>query len=241
MSNTKDKLRAIKPFVKLKIPINKKMFSSAEKGLITRYYNILDSQGYFNNDNIGYQLITISGKTAPKISGAPKITKRFVDIGTIVENGQLKTNPNRKARIKNGKIFVYDNSGNMRTWRFRYNIAKNWETKDFARYIKRQFGKDLKKKRYFAIGAGLKYEVRGSISTSLENLANDILKMGYGYTPNLKEQYEHNGQTKYLKDWLQEIVVYEELEDVEARIKNRKYKKKQRKPKVRDGKRNSRN
>lgn len=236
--STSQKLKQIRPFVNIKIPANKKLFTIAEKRLISRYYNILDKQGYFNNDAEGYQLVSIKAKTAPKIFGAPKITKRFIEVGTVVENGKLKTNPNRKVQLRNGKFYVKDLKGNTRIWRFEYNIAKNWTQQTFVKHIIKQIGKSgLKKNQYFAIGAGLKYEVRGSISTSLKNLANDILKIGYGYTPNLTKEYTHNGQKKYLKEWLQEIVVYESIDDVESKIKNRKFKTRKKKAKVRNGKR----
>jgi len=242
MTTTSDKLRQIKPFVNIKIPINKKNFKPWEKGLISRYYNILDNQGYFNYDNIGYQLLDISSKKAPKVLGAPKLKKRFVEVGTVIENGIMKTNPNRKAIVKNGKIYVKDKGGQIRIWRFQYNIAKNWTQESLAKHLKRQIGKQgLKKNQSFVIGAGLKYEVGGIIDRKLENLAGDILKIGYGYTPNLTKQYEHNGQKKYLKDWLQEIVVYEYDEDLLKRQQNRRMKTK-RKPKgANNGKRNRRN
>lgn len=229
---TSTKLKQIRPFVNIKIPHNKKLFTTNEKRLISRYYNILDGQGYFNNDNTGFQLVSIKSKSAPKIAGAPKITKRFIEVGTVVKDGVISTNPNRKVKLKNGKFYVVDEKGATKIWRFRYNISKNWEPKEFAKYIAKQMGKkNLKKTQFFAIGAGLKYEVRGSINDSLNSLANEILKIGYGYTPNLTKSYTHNNQTKYLKDWLQEIVVYETLDEVASKIKNRKYKKRKRKVK----------
>lgn len=235
------KLKKISPFVKLGINSNRKNLSPQEKRIITIYYEKLKAQGYFDKITEGYKLVSIEGKKAPKIKGAPKITKRFVDVGTVVENGVLKTNPKRKVVIKNGKIYVTQN-GAPRIWRFEYNIARNWKEKDFIAHIKKQIGKEgLKKNQFFAIGAGIKYEVRNSHTDSLQHVAREILKMGYRYTPNLKESYEHKGQVKKLSDWMQEIVVYEYKSDVASKIKNRSMRKKKAKKGASNGKRNRNN
>ena len=236
-----EKLKLSRPFVNLGINVNRKNFTTQEKRLITTYFNKLTNLGYFDNITEGYQLVSIKSKRAPKIKGAPKIQKRLVEVGTVVVNGKLQTNPNRKVIIKNGKIMVTQN-GAPRIWRFEYNIAKNWTQKEFIKHLKKSIGKNgLKKNQHFAIGAGIKYEVRNSVTDSLEHVAREIIKLGYRYTPNLKESYEHNGQVKKLSDWMQEIVVYEYIDDIKNRQVNRKFQKRKIKRGASRGKRNSNN
>lgn len=224
-------LDEVKPFVNIKIKKGRKNFTTAEKAKITRYYNILQRQGYFDSEREGFEFVSIAGKKAPKIKGAPLIKKRPFYVGTVVENGYIKTDPKAKAVVKNGKIYrVVD--GKTRSWRFEYNIAKNWKQKDFVNHLIKQIGKkNLKKTQFFMIGAGIKYEVRGNYLDSLNEVAKNILKIAYAYTPNLKEKYEDRGQEKNLSDWMQEIVVYESQEDIEKIIKNKTAKKKRKKRK----------
>lgn len=230
--NYTQKLIQMRPYVKLKINSRNKNYNPSQKRLITIYHKKLKSLGYFDSVIEGYQLVSIQSKTAPKIKGSPKITKRLVEVGTVVKDGKLITNPRRKVTIKNGKIYVTQD-GAPRLWRFEYNIAKNWTEKAFVAHIKKQIGKEgLKKTQYFAIGAGIKYEIRNSINDSLTAVAREILKIGHRYTPDLQAEYIHKGQKKRLNDWLQEIVVYEYFEDVESKVKNAKYRKKKSKRKA---------
>lgn len=210
---TNEKLKAIRPFVKLKIPANKKLFTASEKGLISRYYNILEKQGYFDSNNDFYASVNIERHKNLKIAGAPKIKTRLVRLPTTSEKGVIKVDKSAKVKIRNGKIYV-DRNGAPSIWRFQYNIGKNWIEKAFIAHIKKQIGKaGLKKNQFFAVGAGLKYEVRGTKNDSLTALAREILKIGFSYTSNLTASYEDRNQVKQLKDWLQEIIVYETAAD----------------------------
>lgn len=230
--NYTQKLKECRPFVNIKINGNKKNFTPQEKRLITYYCNKLKNLGYFDRETEGFLLVSIKPKQAPKVKGAPRIVKRYFEVGTIVKDGKLITNPKRKVKFSKGKAYVTQD-GVPRIWRFEYNIAKNWSEPDFIEHIKEQIGEDgLKKTQYFAIGAGIKYEVRNSPNNSLTTVAREILKIGYRYTPDLQAEYEHKGQKKKLDDWLQEIVVYEYFDDLESRIKNEKYRKKKSKRKV---------
>lgn len=214
------KLKKLKKYTAIKINSNKKKYNPQEKSLITRYYKKLEYLGYFDAEKPGYVTVNIE-KTKIRVKGAPLIKKRIVEVGTVVDaDGKFKTNPRRKVKIEGKKIYVTE-KGAPRIWRFEYNIAKNWEVPELAKHIKKAMGGKVKKTQFFAIGAGIKYEVNNSVTTSLERLAREILKIGYRYTPNLSAVYENRGQKKRLSDWMQEIVVYEYLDDVVMRQKSR--------------------
>lgn len=215
-----DKYNKIRPFVKLKIPANKKNFTTAEKSLITRYYNKLEPMGYFNREQEGYILKDIS-RTKIKIRNAPKIRKTFVNVGTRVVDGKIITDTRSKITIKDGKIYV-KRYGMGKSWRFSYNIKKDWTTDDFKKHILKRMGQSkLKDGQIFAIGAGI-YEMRGTDNTRLDKLAEKILQIANRYKASNEALIENETdlddiqEIKHYEDFMTEIVVYESREVLQS-------------------------
>lgn len=244
-----NKLKEIAPFVRLGINIRRKRFTAQEKRLISYYHNKLSDLGYFDSIQAGYKYLNISKAPKAAIKGAPRLYKIPVKVGTILVNGRVETDPKANPRIKDGKVYVFKD-GTPDKWFFTYNIAKNWNEEDFKKHILKQIGKkNLRKTQLFAIGAGVKYEVgqkggkeRGTLNDSLTETARNILKIGFRYTNNLTEPYEDRNQVKYLKDWMQQITVYEYVEGYSTE-KPKKLRKKRKTAKrgASRGKRNSNN
>lgn len=223
-----DKFTKIKPFVKLKIPHNKINFTKSEKSLISRYYNKLESMGYFNREQEGYILKDIS-RSKYKIKNAPKLKSTFVNVGTNIINGKIVTDKSAKIKIKNGKIYV-KRQGLPYKWEFEYNIKKDWKLNDFIKHLlKKMLPNKPKKGQIYMIGAGI-YEMRGTADTDIEELAKEILKLSNKYTSMVIEgEREENQAPEY---FMYRIIVYESQEAFKLRGKNQKKRKKKKENKI---------
>lgn len=236
--NYSTKFNAIRQFVNIKIPHNKKNFTSAEKSIITRYYNRLENLGYFQGDRDGYVLHDISRKDI-KLKNAPRIKKIYVNVGTVQdEKGNIST---AKARItiKNGKIYTTRKDGAKR-WQFYYNINKDWSKKEFEKHLIKQMGKRPSTGEYYQVGAGI-YVIDGTISDRLSDISDEILKLHSKYSKiyddaadkyaNGEEmnRYEREVYKKKTSDWLNNVVVYDGTKSVQEYIRKTKRKRKSKK------------
>jgi hypothetical protein len=223
---TRQKFNAIKGFVKLKIPHNKQGgFSNSEKNIISRYYNTLKKNGYFD-DRVGYEFKDISrSKSFEKIKGAPAIKKVPVNVGVEKTDKGYRTSTKAKITIRNGIVTITE-KGMPQRWEFRYNIAQDWTLKQFVAHLKKQSRGRLRKGNILVTGAGLRYEIASSATDTLEALAKDILKMANKY----QQQYIDNDENKSVDEWMFRIVVYQKIESIQPfRVKK---KTKQRKKRV---------
>lgn len=225
-----DKYNKIKNLVKLNIPHNKKNFSTAEKAIITRYYNRLNTMGYFNREQEGFILKNIS-RSKHKIKYAPRIKAVFVEVGTKIENGKITTDKTAKIKIKDGRIYV-KRQGMPYKWEFEYNIKKDWKLQPFINHLKKQMMPNkIKKGQIFVIGAGI-YEMRGTGDDDLESLAKEILKLSNKYFTAVANYERAENQSP--EHFMYRIAVYESQEAFKLRLQNQK----KRKKKLKKGKRN---
>lgn len=216
-----DKFAKIRPFVKLNIPYNKKMFSSAEKAQITRYYNRLDTMGYFNREQEGYILKNISNSKY-KVKNAPKLKSTFVNVGTKVIGGKIVTDNTAEIKIRNGKIYV-KRKGLPYKWEFEYNIKKDWKLDAFKKHLqKKMLPNKIKKGQIFVIGAGI-YEMGGTADTDLESLAKEILKLSNKYSQAVANFERSERQAP--EYFMYRVVVYEGRDAFKLRGKNQKKRK----------------
>lgn len=222
-----DKFAKIRPFVNLKIPANKKNFTTAEKTLISKYYNLLKKKGYLNTGREGYVLKNIS-RSKYKIAGAPKIKNILVDVGTKKINDKYVTNPNHKIIIRNGEILV--KTGRMPYKRIiQYDIARDWNEKDFVQHLKNRIGK-IKKGNIFVTGAGDIYEMGDEMETDdsgVEQLAKKILKMGNKYY----NDYNAGERESLPEDFMFNMIIYENRD---SRVESKQPKPKKRRKSKRD-------
>lgn len=209
-----DKFKAIKSFVKLNIPHNKKNFTQNEKRLITKYYNFLESSGYLNENREGYIKKKVSGNY--KIRNAPRLKNINVYVGTkIDDNGFITTDTNAKITIRKGQIYI-KRGGLPYKWEFEYNIKKDWKIKPFVEHLKERMKPNKPKKgQVFVIGAGI-YEMRGTSERELENLAKEILKLGNRYYADIREGKRSHKQAPEL--FMYRIIVYENTEAFKKRL-----------------------
>lgn len=229
------KFSEIRQYVNLKIPHNKKNFTAAEKGLITKYYNKLENLGYFQGQREGYVLHNIAGKDI-KLKNAPRISKIYVNVGTVQDkNGDISTAKNVKITIKNGKIFTKRPDGAKR-WQFFYNINRDWEKPAFEKHLLRQMGKKPTPGEYYQVGCGI-YVIPGTISDYLGDIADEILKLHAKYSKIYEDarekadsgeemtRYELEVYKKKTSDWLNNVVVYDAAESVAEYVRKKKRRK----------------
>jgi hypothetical protein len=217
-----DKYKKIRPFVKLNIPHNKKMFSTAEKNLISKYYNKLEPMGFFNREQEGFILKDIS-RSKYKIKNAPRIKSTFVNVGTRLVDGKITTDTTAKIKIINGQINI-KRQGMPYKWEFEYNIKKDWKLKDFREHLREQMRpRKHKAGQIFIIGAGI-YEMRGSGDSELDNLAKEILKMAHKYNSMIDKGQRNESQAP--EHFMYRIIVYESHDAFKLRLKDVKKRKK---------------
>jgi hypothetical protein len=204
-----DKFKAIRQFVNLNIPWNKINFTQKEKALISKYYNLLKNKGYLNTGREGYVLKNIK-RSKYKVAGAPRIKNILVDVGTKLVDGKYVTNPDHKIVIRNGEINI--KTGGMPFKRIvQYDIARDWDLKDFTQHIKRKLGK-IKKGNIVVTGAGDIYEM-GAPSMSkddsgIDELAKNILAMGNKY----HNDYSAGERESLPEDFMYNLIIYDNRE-----------------------------
>jgi len=221
------KFNDIRPYVKLNIPWNKKLFTTQEKALITKYHNKLKAMGYLNREQEGYILKDIS-HSKYKIKNAPRLKQAFVNVGTVVENGNIITDKTAKIKIVNGQIRV-KRGGMPYKWEFEYNIKRDWKVTDFRKHIKKQMLPNKPKiGQIFVIGAGI-YEMKGTADRDIDNLAKEILKIGNKYYSMVESGKRAESQSP--EHFMYRIVVYESTDAFKLRLKNKKKIKKRKKSK----------
>lgn len=224
-----DKFRQIRPFVKLNIPHNKKMFTKSEKARITKYHNQLKAMGYFNREQEGFILKDIS-RSKYTVKNAPRIKKAFVNVGTRVIDGKIETDTRSKAVIRNGKIYV-KRAGMPYKWEFEYNINRDWKLKEFTQHLIKQMRPNKpKKNQIYVIGAGI-YEMRSTNYAEVERLAKEILKFAHAYNPalykniakeeNLIDENPDDEARDDIGDFMYRAIVYENEKAFAQRIKER--------------------
>lgn len=211
-----DKFRAIKSFVNLNIPHNKKNFTPQEKAQITRYYSKLEAMGYLDNEREGFVQKDIS-RSKYKIKNAPKIKRVLVEVGTVSKNGKISTDKTAKVKIINGKINV-KRRGMPYKWEFEYNIKRDWKLADFVKHLKKQMlPYKPRKGQIFVIGAGL-YEMAGSGDEDLEEIAKSILSIAGKYNSEIIA-FERPSE-KSPDKFMQRVIVYENREAFKLRAKS---------------------
>lgn len=217
-----DKFAKIRPYVKLNIPHNKKNLTKNEKAAITRYYNRLETMGYFNREQEGYILKDISNSKY-KVKYAPKIKSTFVKVGTKNINGQIVTDTSATIKIRNGKIYV-QRKGLPYKWEFEYNIKKDWKLDAFVKHLKkRMLPNKVKKGQIFVIGAGI-YEMGGTADNDIESLAKEILRISNKYSLAVANYERAENQSP--EHFMYRIAVYENREAFKLRGKDQRKRKK---------------
>ena len=245
--NYSDKFNSLKPFVNLKIPHNKKHFTPAEKGLITKYYNKAENLGIFN-DREGYKTVDISRRDF-KLKHAPRFKAIPVNVGTVQDkHGNVTTAKDVRITFKNNKVYTKRKDGAGR-WQFYYSITKDYTQTEFKAYLLKQMGKKPSEGEYYAVGAGI-YVIKGTYDY-LGDIAKEVLRLHSKYSKiyeaardkedNGEEltRYENSVKNKKTSDWLNNVVVYEGKQSVIEYTRKKRKKKKDRR--IKYGKKNRSN
>lgn len=205
-----DKFKAIRPFVKLKIPHNKKNLTNSEKSQISRYYNALKKRGYLNNEREGYVIKNIDNTSFKKYPLLPKQKAIWVKVGTEIKDGKIVTNTKNKPIIRNGEIYI-KHGKNFISKQIRYDIGRDWKKAGFRKHLKERLGK-VNAKNIVAVNAGdvsiMKTDGMMTEAQYIEQLADNILKMAVKY----RSDYIEGERESEPEDFMGLITIYESPE-----------------------------